>query len=317
MILVILVVSAILLTHLLRDVDWTLFCEIAPFYLVLILLLSALGTALYTVAVYVLVRASGYHTTMAQAYLVLTSSLSVNYVTPIKFGIPLRVYLCKQFMQIPLAVGTALVALETWLGMLVTAAISCVGTALLFPEIGLAVPLTLLATLLVGMGVMLFIKPSLINPLLERLPLQKLTLRLVRFGETVQMGLRSVPLWWLGVVALLFGLNVAAAATRLYLVLLMLEWTVNWPALLTVLSISITAGNLSMIPMGLGVRDASLTLLLMQLGVPNEVALSVAVIQRLFAPGWPLLLGIISTNVLGVSELIKRGSDAEATVEES
>jgi uncharacterized membrane protein YbhN (UPF0104 family) len=194
-ILAILIISAVALTRLLRDIDWILFREIAPFYLVLILLLSALGTALYTVAVYVLVHASGHRTTIVQAYLVLTCSLSVNYVTPMKVGIPLRIYLYKQFMQMPLAVGTALVALETWLGMLIPAMIASVGIAVLFTEIGLVAPLTLLAALLAGMGAMLFIKPSLVGPLLRRLPLQKLTFRLLRFSETVQSGFRSVRLW--------------------------------------------------------------------------------------------------------------------------
>jgi uncharacterized protein (TIRG00374 family) len=175
----------------------------------------------------------------------------------------------------------------------------------------------LLAVLLIGMGAILFVKPSLIDPLLRRLPFQKLALRLVRFSETVQTGFRSVSLWRLGGVALLLSLNVAAATTRLYLVLLILGQMVSWPALLAVLAISITAGNISMIPMGLGVRDASLTLLLVQLGVPNEVALSVTVIQRLFAPGWPLLLGLISANVLGMSEMTKDPDNALETPEKA
>ncbi len=305
-ILVIGVVSAVLLAHLLRGMDWALLRETAPLYLALILLLSALGTATYTAAIYVLVRAGGYATTVGQAYLVLTSSLSVNYVTPLKFGIPLRIYLYRQVMRVPLAVGTALVALETWLGMLIPAMIAGVGIALLFPEIGLAAPLALLTILIAGMGLALFVQPSRMMPLLERLPLQKFTLRLARFGEMVQMGFRSLPIGWLGVVALLIGLNVLIAAIRLYVVLLMLGQTVHWLSLLAALAISVTAGNLSMIPMGLGVRDASLTLLLGQLGVPNEIALSTAVIQRLFAPGWPLLLGLISANILGVSEMVKQ-----------
>jgi uncharacterized protein (TIRG00374 family) len=307
------IVSVVLLIRLLRNRGWVLLPEIALFYLVLTLLLSALGTALYSAAVYVLVRASGHRTTFIQAYLVLTASLSANYVTPVKFGIPLRIYLYKQVMQIPFAVGTALVALETWLGMLIPAVIASVGIAALFIEIGLAAPLTLLAVLLVGMMAMLFIKPSLVSPLLERLPLQKFTFRLVRFSETVQTGFRSVPLWRLGVVALLLGLNVTVATTRLYFVLFVLGWPVSWPALLAAFTISLTAGNLSMIPMGLGVRDASFTLLLAQLGVPNEIALSAAVIQRLLSPGWPLLLGLVSTNILGVSELVKRSGKVSPT----
>ena len=119
-------------------------------------------------------------------------------------------------------------------------------------------------------------------------------------------------------IGLLFTLNFVTSALQSYLVLRVLGYPVSPLALLYALAISVTAGNLSLIPMGLGVRDASFTLLLMQLGVPNEVALAAAVIQRLFAPGWPLLLGVISTNILGVSELMKRGSSsAESTSEES
>ena len=163
------------------------------------------------------------------------------------------------------------------------------------------------------MMVALFVKPTLASPLLSRLPFQKVTFRLVRFGERVQAGFRRVPPWSLGVVTLLLGLNVVAATTRLYLVLYALGWTVDWLALLAAFTISIAAGNLSLIPMGLGVRDASLTLLLAQIGVPKEVALSAAVVQRLFAPGWPLLLGLISANVLGLSSLINRSDDVAAT----
>ena len=311
------IISAVLLIRLLRNMGWVLLREIALFYLLLILLLSALGTALYTAAVYVLVRASGHRTTVAQVYLVLTSSLSVNYVTPIKFGIPIRIYLYKQVMQIPLVSGTALIALETWLGMLIPAVIASVGVAALFTKIGLAAPLTLLTVLLVGMLAMLFIKPSLVSPLLERLPLQKFTFRLVRFTEMVQAGVRSLPLWRLSVVALLFGLNFAVSAMRVYLVLSVFGYPVNWLVLLFVLTISVTAGNLSMIPMGLGVRDASFILLLAQLGIPNEIALSAAVIQRLLSPGWPLLLGLVSTNILGVSELVKRSGKVSPAQEEA
>ena len=68
-----------------------------------------------------------------------------------------------------------------------------------------------------------------------------------------------------------------------------------------------------MIPMGLGIRDVTFTWLLVQVGVPTEIALSAAVIQRIFAPGWPLLLGVISANILGVSEIINRYNGAQSS----
>ena len=311
------VIGTISLAYLLRTQRWALPSKVSPLHLALILLLSMLDTALYTMAVYILVRFSSNRVTLSQAYLVLTSSLSASYVTPVKLGIPLRIYLYKRVMQIPLATGTMLVALETWLGMLVPVVIASLGISTLFPEIGLITPLAFLSLLLAAMVATLVIKPSQVNSLLARLPFRRITRRLVHFGDAVQAGLRSVSIWRLGIVVLLFSLNFVVGATRLYVVLLMMGWTINWPAALAILAISITAGNLSMIPMGLGVRDTSLTVLLMQLGVPNEIALSAAVIQRLLSPGWPLLLGIISLNILGIAELVKESDGVSITQIES
>jgi uncharacterized protein (TIRG00374 family) len=256
-----------------------------------------------------LIRASGYRTTLVQAYLVLTASLSVNYVTPVKVGIPLRVYLYRYFMGIPAATGTALITLEALLGIVVPALIAIAGVASLFPFIGFLRPVVLL--LIVGSvfaAVTLF--PSRrIKPFVRRLPLQRAVKRIASFGGQVQISLRNLPVWALLSTTILIILNLAAVAIRLHLVLQMLGYAVSPMALLYVQAIAVTTGNLSMIPMGLGVRDASLVLLLAQLGVPNEIALSVGVIQRLFSPGWPLLLGLISANILGISEAVKRSSE--------
>lgn len=299
-------VSLFLLARLLHNLDWSLLNGFSAVYVALILLLSILGILLYTLEVYTLVHASGYQTTFVQTYLVLTASLSANYVTPVKVGIPLRIYLYHQFMAIPLATGTALVTLEALMGMLMPALISIIGIVWLFPEIGLAIPLVLLATLLAGMGFILFVTPERIEPISNRLPLWPVARRAIRFIGRVQAGIRNVSLRTLLAVVVLLALNLITSAVRLYLVLRILGHSINPLILLCVFTISTTAGNLSLIPMGLGVRDASLTLLLIQLGVPKEVSLSTAIIQRLFAPGWPLLLGLISTNLLGIRQITGR-----------
>lgn len=313
----VLVVSGLLLAYLLRRMDWDLVRQTGPSMLVPILALTVLGTLVYTVLIYLLVRGSGHATTLWKAYLVLTASLSANYITPVKMGIPLRIYLYNHFMAVPVATGVALITVETLVGMLVPAFIAVAGIALLFPSLGLATPIILIALLLIGLLFIRQAKVERIYPHLEQLHFPHFTLRLWRFIERTQVGLRYLrSMTILGVVTLdvlMLGLQ----AVRLWFVLSIFGPAPPFLALLAVLAISVTAGNLSLIPMGLGVRDASLTLLLMQLGVPNEVALSAAVIQRLFAPGWPLLLGIISTNILGVSELIKRGGDTETTLGES
>jgi uncharacterized membrane protein YbhN (UPF0104 family) len=303
-ILAVCVASAVLLIYLLRDLDWSLIGRTAPLYLVLILLLSLVGTAFYTLAIYLLVRASGFQTTLTRAYLVLTASLSMNYVTPVKAGIPLRVYLYRHFMGIPTAIGTALIAIEMLVGIVTPALIAVAGIQSLFPFIGLLGPLLLLFVVGGGGAAVLFLNPERGRPLLRWLPPLGIVRRIARFGAQVQSGIKSLPAWVLLSTVGLVALNFTTVAIRLHLVLHMLGFPTDVLALLYAQAISVTSGNISMIPMGLGVRDASLTLLLLHLGVPQEIALSAAIVQRLFSPGWPLLLGLISSNVLGVQVLL-------------
>jgi uncharacterized protein (TIRG00374 family) len=300
------VVGGLLLFYFLRDMDWSLVGRAGLPYLALILLLSALSILVYGAAVYLLVRASGHYTTFVQAYLVLTTSLSANYFTPIKAGIPLRIYLYKHFMDIPIATGTALIAVETMVGILTPAFIAVAGIALIFPSMSLVIPMTLISLLVVGLIIVLRVRVEPIQLYLARFPFLSFVARLMRFVERVQWALRQLSITRILQVVLLVLVMLGLHSMRLWLFLSILGFGVSPLALLAVLTISLTAGNLSMIPMGLGVRDASFTLLLTQLGMPSEIALAAAVIQRLFSPGWPLLLGLISANILGISELVKR-----------
>jgi uncharacterized protein (TIRG00374 family) len=286
--------------------DWTLLRQAGLPYLVIILLLSALSILVYVVVVCILVSASGHRTTFVQAYLVLTTSLSANYFTPIKAGIPLRIYLYNHFMDIPIATGTALIAVETMVGILTPAFIAVAGIAFIFPSMGLVIPMTLISILVVGLLIVLWVRVENLQLYLARFPFLSLVARFIGFVERVQWALRQLPISRILQVVLLVVVMLGLHSMRLWLVLSILGFGVSPLALLAVLTISLTAGNLSMIPMGLGVRDASFTLLLTQLGIPSEIALAAAVIQRLFSPGWPLLLGLISANILGVSELVKR-----------
>jgi uncharacterized protein (TIRG00374 family) len=303
--------SLLLLNYLLRDLDFSVLREVGWTMALLILGLSVLGTALYTVAVCVLIRASGHRASLVQVYLVLTSSLSVNYVTPVKVGLPLRVFLYRHFMKIPASVGTALVAVETLVGMLTPAMAAAFGVTFLFESIPAYFPVGLLAVLVLFASVVVFAPVSLVARLANKLPSHHFTRRALSFWHEVQIGLHEVPLWVPMILAVLFCLNFVLHAIRLHVMLLGLGHSANPLWLFFALTTSVTAGNLSMIPMGLGVRDASLALLLRQLDVPSKIALSATLIQRLFSPGWPLLLGFISANILGVSEMAKNARDTK------
>lgn len=316
-ILVVSIASVILLAFLLRSLDWNLIQQTGPLYLGIILLLSVFSIVLYTLEVYILLRAGGFGVSLWQTYLVLTSSMSANYVTPVKVGIPLRIYLYRYFLQIPAGMGTALIAIETLLGMTVPSILSIVGIVTLFPEIGLTVPVVLLIVLLSGLGMILLIKPQQINLVLGKYLSAKATQRITKFINNLHTGLRTISGWNLMKVIAVLLLSFVVTSARMYFILQMLGRQLSFWEIFCTRVISVTAGSASMIPMGLGIRDASVTFLLVKLGTPNNIALSVAAIERLFSPGFPLLLGIISANILGVSEVTKHPDNIAATEEET
>jgi uncharacterized protein (TIRG00374 family) len=67
-----------------------------------------------------------------------------------------------------------------------------------------------------------------------------------------------------------------------------------------------TLGSLSLLPMGLGVRDAALVTLFVQAGADRDVAIAVAALDRLLSTGVPLLLGLLSAQILGLSAIAGR-----------
>jgi uncharacterized protein (TIRG00374 family) len=294
------------LAYLLRDMDLSALKKAAPSYLMALLLLTVLSTVFYTVALFFLLWSGDFRRPLRMVYLVLTASISANYVTPVKVGIPLRIFLYKRFLAIPIAKGTTFVTVETFLGTLLPAVCSVFGIAVLFPSIGLQIPLIVLALLIMLAAGMMWIRPEWIAAIANQWPWGRRLSRLSSFMCDFQQGVRTMSVSKLVLVALLQCLMYVVQAIRLFLVLQILRVDVPIWQLFLVLNISFTAGTLSLIPMGLGVRDASLVVLLLQLGVPREISLSAAVIQRIFSPGWPLVLGLVSTNILGIQLLDAR-----------
>lgn len=292
------------LAYLLRHVDWHMILQVGGASLAAILLLTILETFLYVVLIHWLVRRAGYHAGLWPAYLVLTTSLSANYVSAIRAGIPLRVFLYHKLMQLPAALGTALVAVESFAGMITPALIAAAGVIFLFPEIGVTAPLAL--TGLIGAAALAFclMTPARLLDFHQRWRRRRWMAHLVHFLYRVRLGVGSLSSAAIAGTMGFFAVMLLVQAWRLQVLLAVFVPAPPLWTLLAVLTIAATLGNASMIPMGLGVRDAGFAWLLLHVGIPQDIALSATIIQRLFAPGWPLLLGLISAQILSVRTVL-------------
>lgn len=101
-------------------------------------------------------------------------------------------------------------------------------------------------------------------------------------------------------------LDIGSHIVRHWAIFELLGIDLDWGAIFIIATVSLFTGILSMMPMGLGGYDAMLVLLLMQFSVDAEVAISVAIINRLASIVIGVLTGTISGMRLGLNPFKKK-----------
>lgn len=272
----------------------------SPLGIALILLLTVLLVAGSVAVAYFLLAGADGNRSIGQLYLVVTASTAANYSTPVKAGIPLRVYLYKRLMGISLASGSALVALEILLATLVPAVISLFALLLFLPEGGTAVAAAVAAGVGGAIAALAFIRSGPYDRAIARLPLPGLARRVLAADGDIVVALRRVPLRSLAAAAAVFAAMFVLVGIRSFFAFQLFGGSMNVVELIGISAAAFTLGSLSLLPMGLGVRDATLVALFVQAGADQDVAIAVAALDRLLSTGVPLLLGILSAQILGL-----------------
>jgi uncharacterized protein (TIRG00374 family) len=254
----------------------------------------------------ILLRSMGYRVRYSDLYLVWTASLPANYTTPSKVGIPFRLFLYKNRLNIPLSVGTASIALESIIGIGVVAAISAIGIFHLFQElesdfyVSLLIFLVLTVTVIFGHK---YARPLLLHDRFANKYLE----RILRFGVNFRSSINQASLKAIMFFIFLLLIRLAIRVAATYFVLLQLDFEISAVTLLYVETISGLVGMVSMLPVGLGARELSFVFLLTRVGVQGNIAAFTAVITRIMWTLVPFLLGIISVNILG-AKWVREGS---------
>jgi uncharacterized membrane protein YbhN (UPF0104 family) len=277
-----------------------------PLGITLIVLTTCLLVACSVAIAYCLLAGAGVSRPIAQLYLAVTASTAANYSTPLKAGIPLRVYLYKRLLGISPATGSALLGLEIVLATLVPAAISLFALLLFLPQGGPAVAAAL-AVMVSGAAVALaFIRSDAYDRVIVGLPLPRIARRALAPDGDIIGSVRRVPLGSLGAATGIFATAFVLVGIRSFCAFQLFGGSMNVVELVGISAAAFTLGSLSLLPMGLGVRDATLVALFVQAGADRDVAIAVAALERLLSTGVPLLLGILSAQILGLSAIAAR-----------
>jgi len=271
-----------------------------PLGIALIILITGLLVVCSVAIAFCLLAGAGVSRSVGQLYLAVTASTAANYSTPVKAGIPLRVYLYKRLLGISPATGSALVGLEILLATLVPAVISLFALLLFLPDGGPAVA----AAVAVGAGgaaaALAFVRSRFYDRAIAPLPLPRIARRALAPGGDIVVALRRVPLRSLGAATGIFAAMFVLVGVRSFCAFQLFGGSMNIVELVGISAAAFTLGSLSLLPMGLGVRDATLVALFVQAGADRDVAIAVAALDRLLSTGVPLVLGLLSAQILGL-----------------
>lgn len=300
---------------LLRQNAWTFLNQMGGWPSIILAATAILYLLETILSTKILLRSMGYRVRYSDLYLVWTASLPANYTTPSKVGIPFRLFLYKNRLNIPFSVGTASIVLESIIGIGVVAVISAIGIFHLFQEfesefyVSLSIFLLLTVTVLFGRK---YFRP----PLLHDRYANKYLERIICFGVNSRSSINQASLKAIIFFIFLLLIRLAIRVAATCFILLHLNYEISAVILLYVETISGLVGIVSMLPVGLGARELSFVFLLTRVGVQGDIAAFTAVITRIMWTLVPFLLGIISVNILG-AKWVREGCISPETGPES
>jgi len=223
------------------------------------------------------------------------SSMAAHYSTPAKIGFPLAVYLLNKFDNVPYSSGTTMILIELIVSTTICGIIAFIGTFFYFTSntkvLVLSFSYLVIFGLLAFYGMRFFLKRINENS------------RTYQFIKRVHEAFSRIEVSQLIVYTLLIVLiQLLAGITLVLLSGFLSEGLTLWHAMIAN-SAAFFLGSISMIPMGLGVREGSMLYYLKHLGMTNEIVISIVTIQRLFSTGLTFVLGMIFGTLLGLRNI--------------
>lgn len=230
---------------------------------------------------------------LSKLFQILFASYSLNYAGPLKLGIPVRVLLFKRVLGVPYGAGIVTVVATTGLDVLVIIILALALFAWIYisPLVGLILGLAT-AIILTGL-VWLF----------HRLPYTRP--KRPRWLASFLSDLGNLSPFTISSALVISAIKSLLICLGSWIILVGIGGAISLAELTFVYLTSHLAGLLSFIPMGIGIKDASLIELLSRLEISSSVGIVFVAIDRLIWSLAPLLIGLVAGWHLGISEIIK------------
>ena len=228
---------------------------------------------------------------------ILFASHSFNYAGPVKLGMPVRIFLFKQILGVPYSAGIATVMATTGLDVcvMITMVISLSTWIYVSPLLGFILALIII----IGFTGLAAMSHKWAFTRLQRPEW------LARFLAEI----RNLSPFVTFCAILLSATKLLLNAMAGWIVLAGLGAATGLAKFSLVYFSSHLAGLLSFIPMGLGVKDASVVELLGRMNTAPTISVAFIAIDRLVWSVIPLLIGLLAGWQLGISAMIESASE--------
>lgn len=262
-------------------------------------LLFLLSTLLAIAPSWLFLRRAGHRIPFASFSGIMLASQAMNATNPLRVGFPFRVYLLKERYGVSLGTGSLLIPLEGFMALVVA-----LGAALLFAPLHDQVldgPWSTLLVLAALLGLTAAVVAGRLAgqgrlPVSPRLP-QRIRGALKSVGES----LSHVTPASLFAFAIFYLASDVAVAGILKVAVSGSGFDVSLSYLVSAYCGAYLLGSISLMPQGLGTRDASLGLFLHAAGASPEQAAYAALVVRAATTGFSFVLGILAAWAMGLS----------------
>ena len=220
----------------------------------------------------------------------------LSYAIPLKMGLPARLWLLNRYLSRDAAVLVSVLTIDgfvyyaVWLLACIWAGYAVWGTVLDVFAFDTKSFLILLPLFSIAVVLLLVF--------LRKLRGLHILQRLKKSWKEIVSGLNAVAI--LGIVAV-FLVDLSSQVFRHWMILYLLGYNLEAEVILGITAVSIFAGMISFLPLGLGAYDAILVSLLVSGSVPLHDALLVPLINRGLSLSVALLLGVWGAFSLGMN----------------
>lgn len=290
------------LRYLLISLDISTNLLVYPAFLFLALFLFLLQEALNPVFAGLALQSVGASTRYLTQLLITLFATSANSTVPIPAGVPVRAVLQKRLLSIPYGVSASAFVIELVIGYGITV-IAAILTSLVWLRSPVEPVLNRLSSqinyLMFAVGLTLAVAG--LSFVLIKYLVQKQVVKRLELAIELLRHAKLLPV--LAMISISF-FSIVLATGRFQALLYAMDVSALWGPLMAALLLSRIVGVLSFVPMGLGIRDASLASLLVLIGVPLPFAIAGATLDRLVMTLPYLVGGIWATHTLGKQFLL-------------